>query len=155
MNNFLKHTLFLTSIINLCFLQVKPNTAPISLKENQTILQESSHIIHQLGKSIQLEINNSHSIYQQLINLNDNNHYFFKIETDSFNENDKLFIINKDTKSYIGPYSKEDFNNGSLKTDLIKGKNIVGTWGGETSPEKDTRYYIKKFIKFFFYSSSI
>ena len=30
--------------------------------------------------------------------------------------------------------------------DLIKGKNIVGTWGGETSPEKDTRYYIKKFF---------
>ena len=105
MNNFLKHTLFFTSIINLCFLQVKPNTAPISLKENQTILQESSHTIHQLGKSIQLEINNSHSIYQQLINLNDNNHYFFRIETDPFNENDKLFIINKDTKSYIGPYS--------------------------------------------------
>ena len=136
MNNFLKHTLFLTSIINLCFLQVKPNTAPISLKENQTILQESNHIIHQLGKSIQLEINNSHSIYQQLINLNDNNHYFFRIETDSFNENDKLFIINKDTKSYIGPYSKEDFNNGSLKTDLIKGKNLIIELNNEFLLEK-------------------
>ncbi|MED5578500.1 MAG: zinc-binding dehydrogenase [Nitrospinota bacterium] len=30
--------------------------------------------------------------------------------------------------------------------DLIKGKNIVGTWGGETSPERDIRFYIKKFF---------
>ena len=30
--------------------------------------------------------------------------------------------------------------------DLIKGKNIIGTWGGETSPEKDTKFYIKKYF---------
>ena len=30
--------------------------------------------------------------------------------------------------------------------ELIKGKNIVGTWGGETSPERDTKFYIKKFF---------
>ncbi len=30
--------------------------------------------------------------------------------------------------------------------DLIKGKRIVGTWGGETNPDQDIPFYINAFL---------
>ena len=30
--------------------------------------------------------------------------------------------------------------------DLIKGKRLIGTWGGETIPERDVRLYIEKYL---------
>lgn len=31
--------------------------------------------------------------------------------------------------------------------DLIKGKKLVGTWGGETQPDRDTPFYVNKFLQ--------
>jgi len=125
MNNFLIHTLLLFNIISFSFCQVKPNIIPLSLKENYNSFQNENKFIHNINKSIELEISSRYSIFQYLINLNEENYYFLNIEIDYFNEKDYLFIINKDTKSYIGPYFKEDFKDGTLKTDIIKGKNII------------------------------
>ena len=43
--------------------------------------------------------------------------------------------LSKDEKISLHPF------------ELIKGKRIIGTWGGETSPEKDFRRYARDFLR--------
>ena len=106
MNSFLIHTLLLFNIISFSFSQVKHNIIPLSLKENYDSFQTESNISYKINEPIELEISSKHSAYQHLINLNENSYYFLNMEVDYFSEEDNLFIINNNTKSYIGPYTK-------------------------------------------------
>ena len=97
MNNFLIYILSILSIMNTSLGQVKPNIYPFSIKNNYHALEINNNASYILDQSISIDIKSSDGIYQYAINLNREDYYFLIIEIDYLNENDYLFIINKDT----------------------------------------------------------
>ena len=96
--------------------QVKPTIYPLSTISKEIIKKEINN------SNFSFSTNNK--IEQYTINLNYEDLYIFTIEGQNL-ENLSIFIINRDSENFIGPYTSDDIINNKIKTDIIRGGDFI------------------------------
>jgi len=117
--NIIKYIIINLFLITVAHGQVRPYIEPLSF--NNPYYDIPRHI-ENLTK---VTFDKRNTVQQYHINTNNNRLNQFNIEVNILDPSIKFFIINSENNSFVGPYTINDFNNDHLKTDPIKGKNII------------------------------
>ena len=122
MKNFLINILFILTISSISFSQIKPDIKPLSFNIEYT---NTKNDIQYQNKTIHSFFSDNNYISQIHVNLEEINKYKLQIKINDFGEEDRLFIIDRFNKNYIGPYTYEELVEGYFYTDVINTKNIT------------------------------
>jgi len=122
MKNFLINILFILTISSISFSQIKPDIKPLSF--NIEYINTKNDIQYQ-NKTIHSFFSDNNYISQINVDLEELNKYKLHIKINDFREEDRLFIIDRFNKNYIGPYTYKDLIEGCFYTDIINTKNIT------------------------------
>ena len=120
MKNRILYILLTLCVHSFILAQIKPHIEPNSFQNSE--FKADQYIIYQ-NKFIEFDIYNNHS--NVIIDLQEKSHYTFNISCAELNKEDMIFIINKDTNEYIGPYTINDFKNGQITTDIINAETVI------------------------------
>ena len=122
MKKFLINT-FLTFVLSgLALTQVKPDIKPLSI---ETYPVNKKNIIYYENQYIDTSFPDNIYVSQIDIDLEESNKYKLEIKINDLKDEDRIFIINRLDKSYIGPYTNKDILNGFIYTDIIHAEKIT------------------------------
>ena len=122
MKNFLINILFILTISSISFSQIKPDIKPLSFNIEYT---NTKNDIQYQNKTIHSFFSDNNYISQIHVNLEEINKYKLQIKINDFGKEDRLFIIDRFNKNYIGPYTYKELVEGYFYTDVINTKNIT------------------------------